>query len=222
MLDVELKISLQPVPYKEALEFMQTRVSDIIAGKANPLVWFLEHTSVYTAGTSANQNELLHTNRFEVFQTGRGGKYTYHGPGQRVVYLMLDIKQLHNGKPDLRKFVKQIEQWVIDTLACFKINGQTREGRVGIWVTSASGKESKIAALGIRVQKWVSFHGVAINIAPDLEHYSGIIPCGLGEEYGVTSVCNEIGSIHLNDFDQSLIENFSTVFGANLPIPQSH
>lgn len=189
---------------------MEQRVSDIHQGKAPELVWFLEHPPLYTAGTSANGSDLINADRFPVHHVGRGGQYTYHGPGQRVVYVMLDLSK--RGR-DVRKFVCDLEQWVIDSLADFNITAERRAGRVGVWVTRDQGQEEKIAAIGVRVRKWISFHGICINVEPDLEHYSGIVPCGIAE-HGVTSMVDLGLPVVMNDLDAVLKAKWSANFGA--------
>lgn len=181
---MEWTISNQPVPYEDALAAMEDRVAAIRAGTANDQVWFLEHPPLYTAGTSAKESDLLDP-RFPVFKAGRGGEYTYHGPGQRVGYVMLDLKKRQKA-PDIKKYVWQLEEWIIRALAAFDVKGERREGRVGIWVVTPSG-EKKIAALGVRVRHWITFHGVSVNVNPDLSHFGGIVPCGISD-YGVTSL----------------------------------
>ncbi len=171
------------IDYPQAMQRMEARVADIQAGKASELGWMLEHPPLYTAGTSAQPSDVL-KRQFPVYETGRGGQVTYHGPGQRVVYVMRDLKR--HGEPDLRAYVKQLEAWIIGTLARFDIEGFTRDGRIGVWVNTKAG-EAKIAALGVRVQKWVTSHGIALNVNPDLSHYAGIVPCGI-RDYGVTSL----------------------------------
>jgi lipoyl(octanoyl) transferase len=184
--DIEWKISTEPVDYLEAIEFMEKRVEDIITGNAPEMVWLLEHPSIYTAGTSAKKKALLDPDRFPVYETGRGGEYTYHGPGQQIAYVMLNLKKRMD-KPDLRKYVKDLEQWIINTLQQFDIKGERRENRIGIWVQNEDGSEDKIAALGVRVRKWVTYHGISINVTPDLSHFTGIIPCGISQ-HGITSI----------------------------------
>ncbi len=180
---MEIINSDQLVEYDDALSFMEQRVADIHAGHKDDAVWFLEHPSLYTAGTSAKEGDLL-DERFPVYKTGRGGQYTYHGPGQRVVYLMLDLKRRQQ-QPDIKKYVWNLEEVIIRSLADFGITGERRHGRVGIWVAQGQ-SENKIAAIGVRVRHWVAYHGIAINLAPDLSHFGGIVPCGI-QEHGVTS-----------------------------------
>ncbi len=193
--------------YGKIAEEMENLANSIIAGEADEEVWFLEHEPVYTAGTSSDESELKNA-KFPVFKVGRGGKYTYHGPGQRVVYLMLDLKK-HYKTPDLKKFVNDLEQWVIDSLKEIGIDAYRKKGMIGIWVEDKNslGGESKIAAIGIRVRKWVSFHGVAININPKLADFNGIVPCGI-EGFGVTSVNKMGNNISMNEFDKILKKNF--------------
>ncbi|MBT0671193.1 lipoyl(octanoyl) transferase LipB [Novosphingobium profundi] len=181
--DIELRISASPVPYREALAEMTERNTAIAAGEARELIWFLEHPPVYTAGTSAATSDLLDP-RFDVVEAGRGGRYTYHGPGQRVVYVLLDLKKRAR---DARGFVHALEGWVIDTLTDFGVEGFRSEGRIGIWTQDVDGREAKIGAIGVRIRKWVTMHGFAVNIHPDLAHFTGIVPCGI-EEFGVTSL----------------------------------
>ena len=181
---LEWQTSSEPVDYETAHAAMEARVTSIHDGNQPELLWFLEHPPLYTAGTSARAEDLLEPERFPVHKVGRGGQYTYHGPGQRVVYTMLDLK---NRGSDVRKFVRDLEAWVIDSLAEFGVSGERREDRVGIWVDLENGREKKIAAIGIRVRHWITFHGIAINVNPELEHFSGIVPCGIAE-HGVTSL----------------------------------
>lgn len=204
------------VPYEEAEAFMEARADAIASGEADECIWLLEHPALYTAGTSANEKDLTDPNRFPVYQTKRGGQYTYHGPGQRVVYVMLDLNK--RGK-DVRKFVQQLETWVINALNEFNVTGQIREGRVGVWVErpdrprSANGAlaEDKIAAIGIRLRKWVSFHGISINVEPELSHFSGIVPCGIAE-FGVTSLVDLGLPAGMEDVDVALLRTFNDVF----------
>jgi len=204
---VEWKISESAVPYPEALAEMETRAAAIADGKAGELVWLLEHPPIYTAGTSAQDADLLDA-RFPVYRTGRGGQFTYHGPGQRVGYAMLDLKRR---KPDVRAYVHDLEQWLIETLKEFHVKGERRDGRVGIWV-QRGGREDKIAALGVRIKRWVSFHGVALNLDPDLSHFSGIVPCGV-RAHGVTSLADLGITATMADVDVALKKSFQKVFG---------
>lgn len=191
-MEIEWKISKEPLHFAAALDFMQERVDKIIKGQAKELIWILEHPPVYTAGVSAKDEDLLAKNDVEVFKTNRGGKYTYHCPGMKIIYVMLDLKRFFAPeKPDVAAFVKFLENWVIATLAEFGITGQIREGRVGIWVENEK-SEKKIAALGIKLRKWVSYHGIAININPDLSGFDNIVPCGI-KEFGVTSISDILG-----------------------------
>jgi len=197
-----------PVAYPDALSFMERRVADIAAGAAPETVWLLEHPPLYTAGTSAHAEDLLTPDRFPVFDTGRGGQYTYHGPGQRVAYVMLDLNR--RGR-DLRRYVASLEQWIIDTLAAFNVKGERREGRVGIWIDRGHGREDKIAAIGVRVRHWITFHGIAINVDPVLEHFSGIVPCGI-TGHGVTSLVDLGLPVTMADLDVALKDAFSANF----------
>ncbi|QWC56468.1 lipoyl(octanoyl) transferase LipB [Erythrobacter sp. 3-20A1M] len=181
--NIEWRGAEAPVPYREALAEMQARNAAVAAGEARELVWLLEHPPVYTAGTSADPDELLDP-RFEVVEAGRGGRYTYHGPGQRVGYLVLDLNR--RGK-DVRRFVHAVEGWVIDTLAGFGVESWAVDGRVGIWTRDVDGGEAKIGAIGVRVRRWVTMHGFSVNLDPDLSHFTGIVPCGI-DEFGVTSL----------------------------------
>ena len=207
------------VDYAEAVAEMEARVAAIADGAAAERVWLVEHAPLYTAGTSARQDDLIDA-RFPVHRTGRGGQFTYHGPGQRIAYVMLDLKRR---RPDVRAFVAALEAWLIETLAAFDIAGERREDRVGVWVRrpdrpaaiDGAPAEDKIAALGIRVRRWVSFHGVALNVAPDLTHYSGIVPCGIaGDRYGVTSLRDLGRAATMRDVDLALREAFEARFGA--------
>ncbi|MGR3625662.1 MAG: lipoyl(octanoyl) transferase LipB [Limimaricola sp.] len=203
-------------PYEDAVAAMEARAKAIAAGEAEEAIWLLEHPPLYTAGTSAKPADLTDPDRFPVFETRRGGQYTYHGPGQRVVYVMLDVGR--RGR-DVRAFVKALEGWIIDTLAEFNVTGELREGRVGVWVQrpdrplTASGAvaEDKIAALGIRLHKWVSFHGLAINVEPDLSHFDGIVPCGIAE-HGVTSLVDLGLPVTMADLDTALERCFAARF----------
>jgi lipoyl(octanoyl) transferase len=207
--DVEWQVSERRIPYPEALSAMEARVAAIAAGEARELAWLLEHPPLYTAGTSAQAQDLVIPGRFPVYKAGRGGQYTYHGPGQRVVYLMLDLRQR---QPDLRRFVWSLEEWIIRTLEHFNIHGERREGRIGIWVAKASGEEAKIAAIGVRVRRWVTYHGIAINLDPDLEHFTGIVPCGI-RGFGVTSFADLGITAAMADLDLALMETFGSIFG---------
>jgi len=194
-------------PYPDAVAFMEARAAAISEEKAQELVWLVEHPAIYTAGTSAKAEDLLDA-RFPVFKSGRGGQYTYHGPGQRVGYVMLNLKRR---KADVRAFVHDLEQWLIGALAQFDIKGERREGRVGIWVVRGV-REDKIAAIGVRVRRWVTFHGVSLNVDPDLSHFSGIVPCGVSD-HGVTSL-HDLGlPVTLADVDVALKKSFAKVFG---------
>jgi lipoyl(octanoyl) transferase len=194
-------------PYPEAVSFMETRAAQIAEGSAPELVWLVEHPPIYTAGTSAKDADLIDA-RFPVFKTGRGGQFTYHGPGQRVGYVMLDLKRR---KADVRAFVHDLEEWLIRTLARFNVKGERREGRVGIWVVRGA-REDKIAAIGVRVRRWVTFHGVSLNVDPDLSHFSGIVPCGV-REHGVTSLVDLGLPVTMADVDVALKQAFEDVFG---------
>ncbi len=208
---VAWKTSDDLVAYPEAIRVMEDRVAAIRAGEASELVWLLQHPPLYSAGTSAKAADLLTPERFPVFKTGRGGQYTYHGPGQRVAYAMLDLKQRGG---DIRLFVRQLESWVIRTLAHFDLVGERREGRVGIWIAQGAGREDKIAAIGVRVRRWVSFHGIAINLDPTLEHFSGIVPCGIDpKRYGVTSLAALGHAVTMAELDAALRASFAEVFG---------
>ena len=207
ILPPDWKISDTPVPYPEAVEFMEARAAAIAEGTAAELVWLLEHPPIYTAGTSAKDADLLDA-RFPVHRTGRGGQFTYHGPGQRVGYVMLDLK---TRKPDVRAYVHDLEQWLIETLALFNVKGERREGRVGIWVQRGL-REDKVAALGVRIKRWVTFHGVALNVDPDLSHFGGIVPCGV-KTAGVTSLADLGILVSMADVDVALKQSFKKVFG---------
>jgi lipoyl(octanoyl) transferase len=214
---VRWRIADQPVAYDDAVRLMEEEVAGIANGTADELVWLVEHPPLYTAGTSAEAKDLLTPGRFPVHQTGRGGEYTYHGPGQRVVYVMLDLKRR---KQDVRAFVSALEDVVIGTLADMNIRGERREDRVGVWVERperpplAPGHpaEDKIAAIGIRLRKWVSFHGFSLNVDPELEHFSGIVPCGI-TGYGVTSLVDLGQLVMMSDVDVLIRSNFERVFG---------
>jgi len=194
----EWRVEPTSAPYLETLKAMEDRVAAVEAGTAHELLWLLEHPPLYTAGTSASADELIDGSRFPVFETGRGGRYTYHGPGQRVIYVVSDLRQRDK---DVRQHVWRLEEWVIRTLKEFDIAAGRREGRIGIWVDS-NGKDEKIAAIGVRVRRWVAYHGLALNVNPDLTHFSGIVPCGL-PEFGVTSL-NQLGlKATMQDVDEA-------------------
>ena len=207
--NLEWIVSDAPVAYPDALEFMEKRVAEIRAGTAPEAVWLLEHPPLYTAGTSAKPADLLQPDRFPVYEAGRGGQYTYHGPGQRVAYVMLDLQK--RGR-DVRCFVRDLEEWVIQTLAQFGVKGEIREGRVGIWVDRGLGREDKIGAIGVRVRRWVTFHGISLNIDPDLSHFGGIVPCGISQ-YGVTSLWDLGHTPTRDEVDIALRHYFLEQFG---------
>ena len=209
---IEWKITDSLAPYKSSVEAMEQRVAAIRTGVARELVWLLEHPEIYTRGTSANEDELLRKPRFPVFETGRGGRYTYHGPGQRVIYVMLDLRRRGS---DIRAYVRDLEQWLIDSLADFGLNAERRLGRVGIWIPRDDGCEAKIGAIGVRVRRWVSFHGVSLNVEPNLDHYSDIVPCGV-LDHGVTSIADLGLKIKMSDVDFVLRQNFEKNFGATI------
>ncbi|QPC44998.1 lipoyl(octanoyl) transferase LipB [Kaustia mangrovi] len=215
-LPVDWEIAGGLTDYRTALARMEARAEAIARGEARELVWLVEHPPLYTAGTSARAGDLLAPDRFPVYETGRGGQYTYHGPGQRVVYTMLDLKT--RGR-DVRLFVSTLEQWIIDTLARFNVTAERREDRVGVWVRRPElgpGREDKIAAIGIRLKRWVSFHGLAINVEPDLEHFTGIVPCGV-TQHGVTSLVDLGLPVTMADLDVALRETFTPLFGPDAP-----
>jgi lipoyl(octanoyl) transferase len=219
---VEWLISDAPVPYLEAVAAMETRVAAIAAHEAPEGVWLLEHPPLYTSGTSGKAGDLLDP-RFPMFATGRGGQLTYHGPGQRVAYVMLDLKQR---QPDVRAYVAGLEQWIIRTLAAFNVRGERREDRVGVWVKrpdKGPGCEDKIAAIGVRLRRWVSFHGISINVEPDLTHFEAIVPCGVADpRYGVTSLADLGLPVSMADIDIALRQAFEEVFGAlNARLPEA-
>ncbi|MDB9991439.1 lipoyl(octanoyl) transferase LipB [Amylibacter sp.] len=204
------------IAYPDALERMEQIVSGLISGDETEHIWLLEHPELYTAGTSANLSDLVDPDLFPVYTSQRGGQYTYHGPGQRIAYTMLDLNK--RGK-DVRKYVHLLEEWIIQTLAEFDIKGERRKGRVGVWVVrddkppSSSGQflEAKIAAVGVRLRKWISFHGIAINVNPNLNHYKGIVPCGI-QQHGVTSLADLGLKVTIEDLDKALIKSFDNVF----------
>ncbi len=197
-----------PVAYPSAVAVMEQRVAAIHAGQADEMVWLLEHPPLYTAGTSAKPEDLLTPERFPVFQSGRGGQYTYHGPGQRVAYVMLDLSRRG---ADIRQFIARLEEWLIRTLVHFGVEGGLRDGRVGIWVDRGGGREDKIAAIGVRVRRWVTFHGVALNVDPDISHFDGIVPCGIRNQ-GVTSLWALGHTPTMAEVDMALKAEFETVF----------
>jgi len=205
---VEWRVQGGLTPYPEAVAFMEERAAAIATGRAGELVWLLEHPPIYTAGTSAKDGDLLDA-RFPVFKTGRGGQFTYHGPGQRVGYVMLNLKRRD---ADVRAYVRDLEEWLIRTLTRFGVKGERRDGRVGIWVARPGGHEDKIAALGVRIRHWVTFHGVALNVDPDLSHFSGIVPCGI-REHGVTSLADLGLPATMAVVDAALRETFQEIFG---------
>jgi lipoyl(octanoyl) transferase len=211
---VEWRVSDSRVPYEQAVATMQARATAIAAGQQPELVWLLEHPSLYTAGTSAKPEELIEA-RFPVFESGRGGQMTYHGPGQRVAYVMLNLK---TRRPDVRRFVATLEEWIIRTLAAFNMRGERREDRIGVWVRrpdKGDGFEDKIAAIGIRVTQWVTLHGMALNVEPDLSHFSGIVPCGVSaQSYGVTSLADFGIRVSMAEVDMVLRREFEELFGA--------
>src|ERR1700726_5244398 len=219
---VEWLISGAPVPYLDAIAAMEARVADIAAGRASELVWLLEHPPLYTSGTSGKTTDLLDP-RFPIFATGRGGQPTYHGPGQRVAYVMLDLKRR---RPDVRAYVAGLEEWIIRTLADFNVRGERREDRVGVWVArpdKGAGFEDKIAAIGVGLRRWVSFHGIAINVEPDLTHFDAIVPCGVADSrYGVTSLVDLGHPVTAVDVDVALRQAFEDGFGAvQQPLPET-
>src|SRR3979490_1371806 len=211
---VEWQVSHAPVPYLEAVAAMEVRVAAIAVGEAPELVWLLEHPPLYTSGTSGKADDLLDA-RFPLFVTGRGGQLTYHGPGQRVAYVMLDLKRR---RPDVRAYVASLEQWIIRNLDAFNVHGERREDRVGVWVgrpDKGPGFEDKIAAIGVRLRRWVSFHGISVNVEPDLSHFDAIVPCGVVDpRYGVTSL-SDLGHLAtMSDVDIALRQGFEDVFGS--------
>jgi len=215
---VEWAVSDAPVPYETALRVMEARARAIREDEAPELVWFLEHPPLYTAGTSARPEDLIEPERFPVFAAGRGGQYTYHGPGQRVAYVMLDVAA--RGR-DVRAFVASLEAWIIGALAAFNVEGGVRDGRVGVWVdrTEPGGplREDKIAAIGVRLKRWVSFHGISLNVDPELEHFAGITPCGIADpRYGVTSLAGLGQLVTMPEVDMALKAAFEAEFGSAL------
>src|SRR5213082_2538048 len=220
--EVEWRISAGPVPYPDAVAGMESRAAGIADQKVAELVWLLEHPPLYTSGTSGKEGDLLDP-RFPLFTTGRGGQLTYHGPGQRVAYVMLDLKRR---RPDVRAYVASLEELILRTLAAFNVRGDRREDRVGVWVKrpdKGTEHEDKIAAIGVRLKRWVSFHGIAINVEPELKHFSAIVPCGVADaRYGVTSLVDLGHPAGLADVDIALRQAFEDVFGASKsPLPEA-
>ncbi|MCB2047110.1 MAG: lipoyl(octanoyl) transferase LipB [Novosphingobium sp.] len=214
--EIERRIESEPVDYRTALEEMTRRNEAIAAGEARELIWLLEHPPVYTAGTSAAASELLDP-RFEVVSAGRGGRYTYHGPGQRIAYVLLDLNRRAR---DVRGYVHALEGWVIDTLADFGVEAFRSEGRIGIWTQDIDGREAKIGAIGVRVRRWVTMHGLSVNIAPDLSHFAGIVPCGIAE-YGVTSLERLGKPVTMAQWDAALLARADEFLDRlNRPCPQ--
>jgi lipoyl(octanoyl) transferase len=218
---VEWRTSPGLVAYATALAVMEARAAAIADGDAPELIWLLEHPPLYTAGTSAKPEQLIEA-RFPVHSTGRGGQFTYHGPGQRVAYVMLDLKRRG---PDVRRFVATLEQWIIRTLAAFDVAGERREDRIGVWVRRpdrGSGREDKIAAIGVRIKRWVTLHGIALNVACDLSHYAGIVPCGVSEpRYGVTSLADLGRRVTMPEVDAVLRREFIALFGSTVAKPDA-
>ena len=211
--NVSWRISDGLTSYPDAVSYMEARAKAIAAGEAQEEIWLLEHPPLYSAGTSAKADDLVDPERFDVFESGRGGQYTYHGPGQRVGYVMLDLRK--RGR-DVAAFVRGLEQWIIDSLADLDVTAERRCGRVGVWVVLPDGNEAKIAAIGVRLKKWVSFHGISLNVSPDLSHFGGIVPCGIAEQ-GVTSL-SALGKVSdMATLDAALKRNFERLFG---PIAQ--
>jgi lipoyl(octanoyl) transferase len=210
---IEWRVSDSLVPYEQAVATMQARAAAIAAGREAELVWLLEHPALYTAGTSARPEQLIEA-RFPLFESGRGGQMTYHGPGQRVAYVMLNLRRRG---PDVRRFVATLEEWIIRTLAAFNVRGERREDRIGVWVRrpdKGEGHEDKIAAIGIRVSHWVTLHGMALNVEPDLSHFSGIVPCGVSERrYGITSLADLGIPVSMAEVDTVLRREFEDLFG---------
>jgi lipoyl(octanoyl) transferase len=220
---VEWTIAEGLVPYEEAVAAMEARVAAIAAGEAREQVWLVEHPPLYTAGTSARDEDLVESNRFPVFRSGRGGQFTYHGPGQRVAYVMLDLQRR---TPDLRRYVAALEAWLIATLQAYNLRGERREDRVGVWVRrpekpggpAGEVAEDKIAAIGIRVRRWVTFHGISLNVEPNLSHFSGIVPCGV-RLHGVTSLVDLGIPVTMPEVDSVLRATFEEVFGPTVAVP---
>ncbi len=211
MIEPEWWFSDRPVPYPKAVARMEARVHDIAEGRVGDAVWLLEHPPLYTAGTSAKPEDLIDPQGLPVYDTGRGGQYTYHGPGQRVAYVMRDLRPHGN---DLRTYVANLEQWVIDTLARFNVLGERRQERIGVWIDRGGGREDKIAAVGVRVRRWVSYHGISLNVDPDLEHYRGIVPCGI-REHGVTSLVDLGLPVTMAEVDSELTKTYGALFATD-------
>jgi len=209
---MEWRISDGLIDYAQAVQAMEARVAAIRAGQAEELVWLLQHPPLYTAGTSAKDTDLLQPDRLPVYRTGRGGQYTYHGPGQRIAYVMLDLQRR---EMDVRQYVGLLEAWLIATLGRFNLRGERRDGRVGIWIDRGQGREDKIAAVGVRVRRWVTYHGVALNVEPDLSHYAGIVPCGI-QDHGVTSLVDMGLPIEMAEVDVQLANAWDEVFGKEM------
>lgn len=209
MHQLEWRTDPRPVPYLDAITAMEARVAALAAGQAGELIWLLEHPAIYTAGSSTKPNDLVQS-RFPVYQTGRGGQITYHGPGQRIVYAILDLRQRGH---DIRRHVCDLERWGQATLAHFGVKAETRQGRVGLWVGGTNGREDKIMAVGVRVRRWIAYHGIALNIHPDLDHFKGIVPCGIKDaRYGVTSMAALGVPATLAELDHALQESFGNIF----------
>ncbi len=218
---VDWAVSPRPIGYVQAVAAMDARVAAIAAGEAPELVWLLDHPPLYTAGTSARPADLIEA-RFPVFASGRGGQFTYHGPGQRVAYAMLDLRRRG---PDVRRYVATLEEWIIRTLATFGVVGERRCERIGVWVArpdQGAGREDKIAAIGIRLRRWVSLHGIALNVAPDLSHFAGIVPCGIADpRFGVTSLADLGRDVTMGEVNAALRREFEGLFGATIDAPDA-
>jgi lipoyl(octanoyl) transferase len=213
--EVEWRYGDAPVPYDSAVEAMERRIAAIRDGSAPELVWLLEHSPLYTAGTSARAEDLIEPERLPVYRSGRGGQYTYHGPGQRIAYVLMDLNR--RGR-DVRCHVWRLEEWIIATLARFDVRGERRDGRVGVWIARPDGRDDKIAAIGVRVRRWVSYHGVALNVDPDLDHFRGIVPCGIApgiSGHGVTSFARLGITASMAEIDIALRATFGPVFGTS-------
>ena len=214
----EWRISAAPVAYEHAVDEMEARVEAVWRGAARELIWLLEHPSCYTAGVSAQEGELLEKGRFPIYRTGRGGQFTYHGPGQRVVYVICDLRRRHQ---DVRGFVRTLEEWLIKTLEDFHVKGERRAERPGIWVVH-QGQEAKIAALGLRIRRWISYHGLSVNVAPELEHFSGIVPCGI-REHKITSLAQIGKKVSMSQLDAALQRHATVLTSAPQTSPiKSH